>query len=42
MEEKITPAYARREYGVVVDARKTKVLAAETRRLRSRASNSKR
>jgi len=35
LEEKLTAAYARREYGVAIDAEARKVLPAETARLRA-------
>lgn len=37
MEEKISAAYARREYGVVIDERTWKVVPEETARLRAAA-----
>jgi len=37
LEEKITPEYARREYGVAIDRATWKVVAAETARLRASA-----
>ena len=35
LEEKISPAYARREYGVVIDERTWKIVPEETARLRA-------
>jgi N-methylhydantoinase B len=39
LEEKITPAYARREYGVAIDVATGKVRAEETARLRARQAS---
>ncbi len=41
MEEKISPAYARREYGVVIDEGSWKVLPEETARLRGAAQSAR-
>ena len=41
MEEKISPAYARREYGVVIDERMWKIVPEETARLRAAAKTSR-
>ena len=41
MEEKISPAYARREYGVAIDERTWKVVPEETARLRAGAQTSR-
>ena len=40
-EEKISPAYARREYGVAIDERTWKVVPAETARLRAAAQTAR-
>jgi len=41
MEEKISAAYARREYGVVIDERTWKVVPEETARLRAAAQTAR-
>ena len=41
MEEKISPAYARREYGVVIDERTWTVVPEETARLRAAAQTAR-
>jgi N-methylhydantoinase B/oxoprolinase/acetone carboxylase alpha subunit len=41
MEEKISPAYARREYGVVIDERTWEIVPEETARLRAAAQTSR-
>ena len=42
MQEKISVAYARREYGVVIDERTWKVVPEETARLRATAAQTSR
>ena len=41
MEEKISAAYARREYGVVIDERTWKIVPEETARLRAAAQTAR-
>jgi N-methylhydantoinase B len=41
MEEKISPAYARREYGVAIDERTGTIVPEETARLRAAAQNAR-
>ncbi len=41
MEEKISPAYARREYGVAIDERTWTIVQEETARLRAAAQTSR-
>jgi N-methylhydantoinase B/oxoprolinase/acetone carboxylase alpha subunit len=41
MEEKISPAYARREYGVAIDERTWTIVPEETARLRAAAQTSR-
>ena len=41
MEEKISPAYARREYGVAIDERTWTVVPEETARLRAAAQTAR-
>ena len=41
MEEKISPAYARREYGVVIDERTWTIVPEETARLRAAAQTAR-
>jgi flagellar basal body P-ring protein FlgI len=41
MEEKISPAYARREYGVAIDERTGTVVPEETARLRAAAQTAR-
>ena len=42
LDEKLTPEYARREYGVVIDAEAPKVLPADTERVRAASRSSRR